>query len=189
MTINEFHREFGRLQKHFRINEDDHDEIVRDWFKALSHYHVDVLSNAIDQVIQDATDTFWPALGKITNAIRSRMSKYEQARNECATCHGNTWILSAPFWSNGLLYDANYVRCPDCGVPPPAYNEPPYRTPLTATEYAQYISGQLPQREIYIAKTHPVVAQALKAIRPMASMKPIAQEVSAQDVFEGEEPT
>ena len=182
MTINEFHREFGRLEKHFRINEDDRSDLTRDWFKALSHYHVDALANAVDHVIQEATDTFWPALGRITSAIRSRMSKYEQSRRECATCGGNTWIPVQPWKSNALLYEG-FQRCPDCGVPPPQYNPPPYREELNATEYAQYLRGEFPQPEIHIARTHPLVKQALNILRPAAPMKPIAQDVVIEDVF------
>lgn len=184
MTINEFNREFGRLETHFRMDGERKD-IIRDWFKALSHYHVDAFSSAIDKVIQEATDTFWPALGKITNAIRARISKYETTRRECHTCGGNTWIAVQPWKSNGILYEG-FQRCPDCGVPPPPYTPPQFREELTATEYAQYLSGTFPHPEIHVARTHPVVAQALAALRPMPSMKPIAQAVVVEDVFVSE---
>lgn len=182
MTINEFNRELGRLETHFRLNDEDRPGIVRDWFKALAHYHVDALSRACDQVIQEATDTFWPALGRITGAIRSRMSKYEQTRRACPTCNGNTWIEVMPWKSNGLLYEG-FQRCPDCGVPPPDYTAPPYRQELTATEYAQYLRGEFPHLPIMVAKTHPVVAEALNTIRSISPMKPIAQSVSVEGVF------
>lgn len=182
MTINEFNREFDRLEKHFRVNQDDRAQILKDWFKALSHYHVDAVSTAIDDVIQSATDTFWPALGKITGAIKSKLARYEQTRRACPKCNGNTWVEAMPWKSNGIVYEG-FTRCSECGVPPPNYTPPPYREELTATEYAQYLHGTLPQPEIPIARTHPLVAQALRAIRPMGSQKPIAQDVNVAKVF------
>lgn len=176
MTINEFHREFGRLEKHFRLEEDNRKQVTTDWFKALSHYHVDAFSTAVDEVIEQATDTFWPALGKITTAIRSRMSRHERTRQQCATCHGTMWIDVMPeFDGEGRLYE-RMARCPDCGVPAPSYT--PNRSamrPLTATEYAQYIAGELPQLRIECVKPSSVVKQALDAIRKTATMKPIQQ--------------
>lgn len=182
MTINEFHREFGRLENHFRM-EGDKKEITREWFKALSHFHVDALSHAVDKVIQEAQDTFWPALGKITSAIRARIMRYEHTRNTCATCHGNTWIQAQPEKVFGMIY-ARHQRCPDCGVPPPDYNPNRYGCePLTALEYQQHISGTFQNPEIYISKSNPLAAQALKAIKPIPAAKPIAQDVDVQDVF------
>ena len=179
MTINEFNREFSRLERHFRINDDDRPAILKDWFKAVSHYHVEALSHGVDQVIREATDTFWPALGKLTNAIRQRMSKFEQTRRDCPTCHGNTWIETMPWLSNGRLYEG-FQRCPDCGVPPPTYTPPANRVELTATMYAQYLQGTYEHLEIPVARTHPVVKQALDAIRQVNSMKPIQRANIAQ---------
>lgn len=183
MTLNEFHREFGRLEKHFRLDDDNRKTVISDWFKALSHYHVDAFSTAIDDVLMDAIDTFWPALGKITSAIKSRAARYEMLKRECPTCGGTTWIEAQPWKSNGFIYEG-FQRCPDCGTPPPNYTMPPYREPLTATEFAQWLGGTFRGPEIPIARSHPVVAQALKAIRPMETMKPIQSVDVAQALRE-----
>ena len=179
MNVQEFDAAFARLEHHFRIDPDDRATIFKDWFAQLAHYHIDAVSNAVDEVIRDATDTFWPALGKITNAIKSKLTRYEHVRRECLTCHGNLWIEGMPWKSNGMVY-TGYQRCPDCGVPPPNYTPPPYREPLTATEYAQWLAGTLPQPEMPVSRSHPIVKQALDIIRKQASMKPIAQSVNVE---------
>ena len=187
MNLPEFMREFSRLEHHFRLNDDDRNDIKKDWFKALSHHHVDVFSNAVDTVMREATDTFWPALGKITAVIRARMSKYEQTRRECPTCNGTTWITALPWISNGHLYEG-MQRCPDCGVPPPAYTPPSNRQELTATEYAHYLQGDFPHPEIPIARSQSVVKQALDMIRTVKTMKPLAQDVSIEKALASREP-
>lgn len=173
MNLNEFHREFGRLEKHFRLDDDNRKTVISDWFKNLAHYHVDAFSTAVDDVLTDATDTFWPALGKITGAIKARTARYDVLKRECATCGGTTWIDAQPMKSNGIVY-TYFQRCPDCGTPPPSYAPNRFGSePLTATEYAYWMQGTLQGPEMYISRTHPLVAQALKIIRPMAAMQPI----------------
>lgn len=160
MTINEFNVEFARLEAHFRINQDDRAIILKDWFRALSTFPIDALSAAVDEVIQHATDTFWPALGIVVERIRARVAtRSSNARVKCATCNDSSWIEAWPWWSNGHVY-SGFQRCPDCGVPEPSYANHQYRTPLTANEYALWKSGQLQQPEVPVQRGHQSVKRS-----------------------------
>ena len=144
MNSAEFDTQFNRLKSHFHAPAEV-DEVGIDWFQALEHYHVDALERGVTHLIRLSTDRFWPALGKLREAIQGRMAGLALVHSKCMTCHGNGWIDTAPFFSNGLLYDNVVVRCPDCGKPAPEYHASSSRRALTAVEFAQWRSGELAQ--------------------------------------------
>ena len=142
MNPAEFDDQFNRLTGHFHLPTDANREMVAmDWLKAVEHYHVDALDHAVTQLIRQATDRFWPPLGKLLEIIRGRMAGMEKTRDKCATCHGSTWVDVWPYQVNGIVY-TGVQRCPDCGVPAPEMGKPnPYRKPLTKAEYQNYLAG------------------------------------------------
>lgn len=144
MNSAEFDTQFNRLKSHFHAPSAV-DEVGIEWFQSLEHYHIDALDRGVTHLIRTSTDRFWPALGTLREAIQTRMAGLAFVHSKCLTCHGNGWIDTAPFFSNGLLYDNVVVRCPDCGKPAPEYQAPSSRRALTAVELAQWRSGELAQ--------------------------------------------
>lgn len=144
MNSAEFDTQFNRLKSHFHAPSAV-DEVGIEWFQSLEHYHIDALDRGVTHLIRTSTDRFWPALGTLREAIQTRMAGLAFVHSKCLTCHGNGWIDTAPFFSNGLLYDNAVVRCPDCGKPAPEYQAPSSRRALTAVELAQWRSGELAQ--------------------------------------------
>jgi hypothetical protein len=112
--------------------------VFREWFEALKHYHRDAVDAGITTLIQQATDTYWPALGALREVIRGRLASAPQLRATCTTCEGNHWVPALPIKANqGIVYET-VKRCPDCGIPPPVYEPYAQQTALTATEYQQW---------------------------------------------------
>lgn len=167
MTPADFDVQFNRLTAHFHLPADANREaLALDWLKAFEHYHVDALDHAITDVTRTAQDRFWPSLGKVLGIVRGRIAGMEKT-GKCTTCHGSTWIDSAPFKSNGMIYENVVVRCPDCGVPAPQYAAPSHREPLTASEYAAWRrSEDQPQYmpEPCQARPHSEAPPELKAV-------------------------
>jgi len=166
MTSADFDTQFNRLTGHFHLPVDASRETVGlDWFRAVEHYHIDALELAVTELIRSAQDRFWPPLGKMLSTLRGRLDKYERT-GKCATCHGSTWIDSAPFKSNGMVYQGVVVRCPDCAIPSPHYTAPGHREGLTASEYAQWAQGD--HAKDYMpagCKAHPFKAEDQTEIR------------------------
>lgn len=147
MTLPEFDVQFNRLAGHFHMPTDaSRETLAVDWFKAVEHYHVDALDRAVTELIRTAEDRFWPALGKVLKLIQSRFDKYERTSGKCQTCHGSSWIDSAPYKSNGMIYEGVCVRCPDCGIPAPDYKQPNGRTALTSREFAEWRLNDHPKQ-------------------------------------------
>lgn len=145
MTSAEWDTQWKRLDQ-FRVGGDaDRADVSAEWFTQLRHFHVDAVEHGITQLIGTAHDTFLPALGLLKDFIRARIDRYERAAGKCATCHGSTWIDSAPFKSNGMIYENIVVRCPDCGIPAPQYTTSSNRQPLTSREYAEWRMGDAPK--------------------------------------------
>lgn len=146
MTVAEFDGQFNRLTEHFHLPTDSSRETIGiDWFKAVEHYHVDALERGVTELIRTAQDRFWPPLGRLTNAIRARLAGMDRQPGKCHTCHGSGWIDSAPFKANGMVYSNVCQRCPDCGIPAPAYTEPHRREALTSREFAEWRMGDSPR--------------------------------------------
>ncbi len=137
-----FDEQFNRVAAHFHLPTDSSRETVAmEWFRAVEHYHIDALDHAVTHLIRQATDRFWPPLGKLLEIIRGRIAGMDKTRDKCATCHGSTWVDVWPYQVNGLVY-TGVQRCPDCGVPAPEMpKENPYRKPLTKAEYQAYLAG------------------------------------------------
>jgi hypothetical protein len=141
MNAADFDTQFNRLTGHFHLPADSNrDLIALDWLKAVEHYHVDALDHAVTDLIRTAQDRFWPSLGKVLTIIRGRIGSMEKT-GACATCHGSSWIESAPFKANHMIYEGVCIRCPDCGIPAPQYSAPGHRHALTAAEYADWRRG------------------------------------------------
>jgi hypothetical protein len=160
MTPQEFGVQFKRVENHFRMGADvDRDQVYKDWFKGLAHYHVDAVSTGIDGLIRDARDTFWPAFGLLSEAIRLRLAGMPKTTHKCATCHGSTWIEARPWKSNGRIYEG-FQRCPDCGVPAPQHHVGDHREELTATEYAQWMRGEFQEPEMPVSRTKHAIGKS-----------------------------
>lgn len=145
MTAAEFDTQFNRLTGHFHLPTDGHrDTISFDWYQAVKHYHVDALERGVTDLTRTAQDRFWPPLGRLTSAIKNRLAGMDRHPGKCATCHGAGWIDSAPFMSNRMIYANVLQRCPDCGIPAPAYTEPSNRQPLAAQAYRDWMNGDAP---------------------------------------------
>lgn len=140
MTATEFETQFARLTSHFHLPTDaSRDTLGVDWLQALQGYDVATFERAVTTLTRTAQDRFWPPLGRVIDLCRARAAGTDK-QGKCATCHGATWIDSAPFLSNGMIYENTCIRCPDCGVPPPVYT-PPNRKGLTAAEYREWSQG------------------------------------------------
>lgn len=160
MNAADFDDQFNRLTAHFHMAADANRATVSmDWYQAVQHYHVDALERGVTDVIRNATDRFWPPLGKLLEAIRGRMAGVEKTRNTCATCHGSTWIESRPWKSNHRIYEG-FQRCPDCGVPAPVHHVGDHREELTATEYAQWMRREFVEPEMYVARSKHVIGKS-----------------------------
>lgn len=154
MSAAEFDTQFNRLKAHFHLGADvDKSALGVEWFQSVEHYHVDALDHAVTQLIRQATDRFWPPLGKLLEIIRGRMAGMEKTRDKCATCSGSTWVEAWPWQVNGVVY-TGMSRCPDCGVPAPEMKPSPYRAPLTKVQYQSYLAGDYGRNVIDGAK-HP----------------------------------
>ena len=142
MNAAEFDTQFNRLKAHFHLGADvDKSALGVEWFQAVEHYHVDALDHAVTALIRQATDRFWPPLGKLLEIIRGRIAGMDKTRDKCGTCHGSTWVDVWPYQANGVVY-TGVQRCPDCGVPAPDMKPAnPYRKPLTKAEYQNYLAG------------------------------------------------
>lgn len=142
MNAAEFDDQFNRVTAHFHLPTDaSRETVAMEWFRAVEHYHVDALDHAVTQIIRQATDRFWPPLGKLLEIIRGRIAGMDKTRDKCATCHGSTWIDAWPYQLNGLVY-TGVMRCPDCGVPAPVEMKAnSYRKPLTKAEYHAWREG------------------------------------------------
>lgn len=152
MTSSEFDAHFARLENHFKMSADmNRDLEYEEWARSIRHFHVDAFDDAVTKVIREAEDIFWPPMNAVIEAIRSRIVTREHVSHKCPTCNGATWIEGLPWKSNGHVY-TGYARCPDCGVPPPNYKPHEFRDELTATEYAQYLQGELHSPPIPIAR-------------------------------------
>jgi hypothetical protein len=137
MTSSEWKAQWARLN-HLHVSaETDRGKLSGEWFAQLAHHHVEAVEHGITQLIGGTKDNFLPGLGLLKDHIQTRFDKYQRTDGKCQTCHGSTWIDSAPFKSNGMIYRAD-MRCPDCGVPQPNYNAPSNRQPLTHREFAEF---------------------------------------------------
>lgn len=139
MTAADFDTQFNRLTAHFHLPVDgNRDALALDWFRAVESWPVEALERGVTHLVTTSTERFWPALGALLEAIRS---KTERTGRGCATCHGSGWLETHPFLSNGMVYSNVVVRCGDCGIPAPAV-EARGRRPLTAPEYRAWHSGE-----------------------------------------------
>ena len=135
MNAFEWDGQFDRLMTQFRLPADvDADKVRMEMFGALQHWHLDAVERGITDVIRDAKETFFPPIGIVTEAIRTRMTGLDRTKDRCATCHGSGWIEAWPVMSWGLIYEMNQ-RCPDCGIPAPEMKKPHNARPLTRAEY------------------------------------------------------
>lgn len=164
MTQREFDRQFTRLCDHFHLADESKKTIAVDWFDALRHYHMDAVDAGITRVIGDATDTFWPALGKLKQAIQSRIAGMAKVKADCATCQGSSWVEAMPWKAHGRVY-TGFQRCPDCGVPEPIFTPESLRTPLTAAEYQAWRNRELPEPAVPLQPSNRSALEALRALR------------------------
>lgn len=138
MNAFEFDGEFDRLKTHFRLPSDvDAGKLGIEWFDALKHLHVDAVHRGVSDVIQRATDTFFPPIGLVLEAIRIRMAGMDRTKDKCATCHGSGWIEVWPAMRWSLVYRRN-ARCPDCGIPAPDIKKHQSERPLSKEELEAY---------------------------------------------------
>lgn len=141
MNPADFDTQFNRLAGHFHLPADaSRDTMAGDWYQAVQGYELAVLERSVTTLIRTAQDRFWPPLGRLLDLCRGRASS-ATGSGKCGTCHGATWIDSAPFKANGMIYDGCVVRCPDCHVPQPNYTAPSHRDGLTAIEYREWSEG------------------------------------------------
>jgi hypothetical protein len=146
MTAPEWKIQWHRLDS-FHVRADvDRAKLSAEWFAQLQHWHVEAVEYGITRLIGSATENFLPALGILKEFIQERIDKYQRTDGKCATCHGSSWIESAPFKSNGMIYEGVCMRCPDCGIPAPQYADPSNRQPLTSREYAEWRMGDAPKQ-------------------------------------------
>lgn len=178
MTATEWKRQWTRLLSHFRLNPNaDPAPIEREWFAHLKHHHVDAVEAGLSHLVGSATETHWPALGTLKQAIQAHLSKYEHTRAHCETCHGSGWVEAAPWRANGgHVYQGN-ERCPDCGIPAPEYKPLSTRTPLNAIELVAFDAGTLEQPRLTV-QPNAAALEALRALTPhrgrLAKVKDIA---------------
>lgn len=176
MNPAEFDDQFNRLTAHFHLPTDaSRETIALDWLKALEHHHIDAFEHAVTEITRTSTERFWPALGKITEIINTRKSRYDKTPGRCATCHGSTWIEAWPVVYDGKLYEM-FARCPDCGVPAPEMKKPhPHARPATKEEYEAWRAGDV------MRDTMPEFAKA-KAWKPGARE---AHKAEMREMFDG----
>ena len=144
MNSADFDTQFDRLVGAFHLPTDStREKVAMDWFQALQGYELAVVERSVTTMIRAAQDRYWPPLGTLLNHCRGRAAG--SPTGKCATCHGSTWIESAPFKSNGMIYAGAVIRCPDCSVPAPQYSAPSRRDSLTAIEYREWSEGSSPR--------------------------------------------
>lgn len=171
MTPAEWGAQWRRLDQ-FRVS-GERSEVSAEWFAQLKHYHVDAVDYGITQLIGQAKDTFLPGLGLLKDFIQARFDRYQRTDGKCATCHGSTWVDAPPFMENGMICANAVVRCPDCGIPAPAYTAPSSRRPLTAREYAEWRLNDHPKQympEGLQAKPRPA-SEATEIKQAMAKLR------------------
>lgn len=169
MTSMEARLEFDRFKAQgFRLSADAVEaEVFAEFFRALSHYAVEAVHEAVSETIHAAKDQWWPAVGVISEKIRARLAGLPRTRAECETCKGSTWVQVAPMKALGCVYEG-VVRCPDCGVPAPTLPER-HLEPLSAVEYQQWMSGEHPQQT---APHQPPKARRAKPMEMTTFQKP-----------------
>lgn len=141
MTLPEWKVQWKRLDP-FRVGGDaDRDQVSAEWFAQLKHFHVDAVEYGVTKLIGSAQDTFLPGLGLLKDYIQERMGRYDRTPGKCATCHGTTWIESAPWKANGIIYEG-LRRCPDCGVPEPQGHEQKVTHRVSDLELHEYRHGR-----------------------------------------------
>jgi hypothetical protein len=142
MSPAEFAEQFERLTAHFHLPTDGtRDTLAVDWLKALQHYHVDAFEHAVTQLTQTSTDRFWPALGRVLEVIKTRISRYDKFNGKCEGCGGSGWVEAPPFESNGLIYGNTVQRCLKCGIPEPQI-ESHRRRSITSVQAHEYQAGR-----------------------------------------------
>lgn len=162
MNSADFDTQFSRLTAHFHLPADaSRESLGMDWYQAVQGYDVAVLERAVTTLTRTSQDRFWPPLGRVLDLCRGRASGAPSGK--CQTCHGSTWIESAPFKSNGMIYDNCVIRCPDCRVPQPQYAPPAFRDGLTALEYREWSQGPNADTMPDGCKGKPWDVEALKA--------------------------
>lgn len=164
MNAADFERQFSRLTDHFHLPSDrSRDTIAVDWFASVQHYHVDALERGVTEVIRTHGETFWPPLSKLLGAIKAKIAGHERTREKCLTCHGTTWIESAPWKANLRVY-TGFIRCPDCGVPTPDYKPVSHREELTASEYQAWRDGTFQEPQMPLSKGNAAALEVLQHI-------------------------
>lgn len=139
MNAADFDVQFNRLTGHFHLPTDaNRDQVALDFLNAVQHFEIEQLERGVTELIRTSQDRFWPPLGRLLTAVRSKTERQDRGNGKCATCHGSGWIESAPFQSNGMIYENALLRCPDCGIPAPQYTVPNHRSGLTASEYREW---------------------------------------------------
>lgn len=146
MTSAEFAPIFDRLTRNFRlpVSADapkQRAEMFADWFRQLQHYHVDAVEHGVRDLMRTETESFWPPVGKLLDAIKARLTRYDRQPGKCETCLGTTWIEARPWKSNAIVYEG-LQRCPDCGVPAPQVDERRNVHPVSDLEIHEYRAGR-----------------------------------------------
>jgi hypothetical protein len=159
MNAAEFDTQFNRLASHFHLPVDStRESLVMDWFRALQGYDAESMERGVTHLITTERERFWPALGKVLEAIRIKSHGYRSG-SKCAACGGSGWLETHPFLSNGMVYENVLIRCGSCGVPSPNAEESRGRRPLTAAEYRAWSMGEL---------SRDYMPEGLKAKHPQA---------------------
>lgn len=144
MNAAEFDQQFNRLTAHFHLPVDaSRDAIALDWFRAVEQWPLEALEKAVTHMIYTETERYWPALGKLLEAIRIKSAGTPRNDGQCPTCGGGGWLETHPFLSNGMVYANTLIRC-SC-KPAPNVEPSRGRRPLTATEYRAYSTGEMPR--------------------------------------------
>ena len=148
------------------------ERMVEEWSKQLERYDPAVLEAGLDYLITRKKDRWWPTLAEVLEAVRAAAGPMPERSNRCPKCDGSTWVEAAPFKQSGNLYAA-VQRCPDCGVPPPAYEgKGGNRQPLTAHEQrimmAQRTTPPVLTFDQFIAQLRAMGAEQLasRVVRP-----------------------
>ena len=161
MTATEWTGQWRRLA-HFQIRADaDRPALEIEWFAQLKHHHVDAVDVGITQLIGQAKDNFLPGLGLLKDLIQTRLGRYDTTPGRCATCHGALWIDAPPWKAYGRIY-TGFCRCPDCGVPAPAYTPNGRREALTASEHQAYLAGTFTEPPLPSTAPNPAALEVLQ---------------------------
>jgi len=166
MSPQEWKVQWRRMDNQFKASSGaDVDALSQEWFAQLKHYHVDAVEAGITTLIGQATDTFWPALGKLKQAIQTRISGLQRTKATCETCKGSSWVEATPWKNSGRVY-TGFVRCPDCAVPPPIYQPNSHREELTASEFQAWRDGTFPEPAMPLSKPNHSALEALQYLNP-----------------------